>query len=268
MQEDQASLGSLLRQNRESKKLTQQQVADRLRLSVAKIQALESEQRELMTTDLARGYLRQYARVLQMDEQQLLDLHSQLFPTQQQQIHLATEALKKSATHQQSIQKFTLFSLLVIVSILVLSFALYQWNVTQEDDSNGSQASTASSNTVGDDSAENPSIDKEKLEAEVKQQEQKPESAVNASGQSRPSKAGQVEIKFVFSEQSWTSVRDGQGNSIYNKLAEAGTQDVVYGTPPLKLIIGNVHGTQLFAHGEQISLEKYMQNNVARLNVV
>ena len=83
MQEDQASLGSLLRQNRESKKLTQQQVADRLRLSVAKIQALESEQRELMTTDLARGYLRQDARVLQMDEQQLLDLHSQLFPTQQ-----------------------------------------------------------------------------------------------------------------------------------------------------------------------------------------
>jgi cytoskeleton protein RodZ len=78
---------------------------------------------------------------------------------------------------------------------------------------------------------------------------------------------GQIELKLVFTEQSWTSVRDIEGRSIYNKLAEAGTQDLVYGFPPLKLIVGNVHGTKVYAHGSEISLDKYMQNNVARLNV-
>ncbi len=265
MQEQNQSLGEILRQSRESKKLSIQQVAERLRLSVAKIQAIESDDVELLRTDLARGYIRNYAKLLGTDVQILLDLHSQAYPQQQQQIFIVTEALQKKADQYRALKKTIALGILLVGSISVLILGLYQGYVYLSDHA----ANTVSSETNSANVAENEKqiLDKEQVAAEVNalaDKQEKVNTNVNGNG---PMQQGQIELKLVFTEQSWTSVRDVEGHSVYNKLAEAGTQDLVYGFPPLKLIIGNVHGTKVYVHGSEISLEKYMQNNVARLNV-
>jgi cytoskeleton protein RodZ len=265
MQEQNQSLGEILRQSRESKKLSIQQVAERLRLSVAKIQAIESDDVELLRTDLARGYIRNYAKLLGTDAQILLDLHSQAYPQQQQQIFIATEALQKKADQYRALRKNLLIVFVLMVSISLIGIGAYH-GVTYLAEHQSMPVSNKAS-AENEAATEKQILDKEQVAAEVNAQADKQESVNANTNANGPMQQGQIELKLVFTEQSWTSVRDIEGRSIYNKLAEAGTQDLVYGFPPLKLIVGNVHGTKVYAHGSEISLDKYMQNNVARLNV-
>ena len=76
-----------------------------------------------------------------------------------------------------------------------------------------------------------------------------------------------VRVKLVFKDESWVSVRDKSGETIYQKLAKAGMEDYVQGMPPLKLHIGNVSGTQLIFNGEVVDLAPNTNNNIARISL-
>ncbi len=262
--QDQQSLGQCLKQKREAKKISIQQVAQHLRLSPSKIEAMESDDAELMNSDFARGYLRNYARLLQIDEQMLLDIHRRDFPELQQKIVLNTEALKKSTDQSIAIKKTFLLGLVALLIITYIGFSIYA-KLTHPSDFDDLNKQALPSQTVDD--IQTQSLDAQVVADDVKQQATQQELSNANMNHSSPMQQGQIEIKFVFSEQTWASVRDAEGRSIYNKLAEAGTKDVVYGRPPLKLIIGNVHGTKLYKNSDEISLDKFMQNNIARLNV-
>jgi len=71
--------GKLLRAERETLGVTVREVADTLNLSIAIVQALEADDYErLPGTVFARGYIRSYARLLDLDPVPLLEL----FPRQ------------------------------------------------------------------------------------------------------------------------------------------------------------------------------------------
>ena len=72
--------GGLLKQARERLHLTQKQVALKLKLSIAFIQYIEANKFDLLPdTVFVRGYLRSYARLLQISETEVLGLfHDQL----------------------------------------------------------------------------------------------------------------------------------------------------------------------------------------------
>jgi len=267
MQEQELILGAILRKARDKNRWTQARVAERLRLSVAKIEAIENNDEAIMRSLHGRGYIRSYARLLGLDENELLEQHAQLFPqTKANPIHVTTETMNianrnKAATKKTLIKLFSLTSL-----VLLLGVGIWQLRNVSFDFSNQSSPVETSLETSSSDT-EKQVLDKEKLVQDVQSEPENADRTGAIANQSGPMQAGQIEIKLVFSEQSWTSIRDRDGKSIYNKLAEAGTQDVIYGTPPVKLIVGNVHGTTVYSHGNQVSMEKFVQNNVARLTL-
>jgi len=78
-----ASLGAALQVAREAKKLSQQDVSDSLRYSVKQIDALEHDAFELLPDAMiTRGFIRNYARLLEIDSTPLLDIYRQLSPVQ------------------------------------------------------------------------------------------------------------------------------------------------------------------------------------------
>jgi len=78
-----ASLGAVLQAAREAKKLSQQDVSDSLRYSVKQIDALEHDAFELLPDAMiTRGFIRNYARLLEIDSAPLLDIYRQLSPAQ------------------------------------------------------------------------------------------------------------------------------------------------------------------------------------------
>ena len=72
-----SSIGARLRTARESRRLTAEGVAKQLNLDVAVIQALENDDRQHLPAPIfVQGYLRSYARLLELPESELLDDYS------------------------------------------------------------------------------------------------------------------------------------------------------------------------------------------------
>ena len=71
----------------------------------------------------------------------------------------------------------------------------------------------------------------------------------------------------MFNRESWVEVRDGVGNILFSKVNSAGTEQVVEGNPPFKLIVGGVGGVQLDYNGSPVNLAAYATEDVARLRL-
>ncbi len=83
--------GSVLREAREAAGLSEQDVADSLNLLVSHVEAIEANQFRQMNADIfVRGYVRSYARFLNLDAEPLLE---------------ATEAFLKPAAEQRAEQQ-------------------------------------------------------------------------------------------------------------------------------------------------------------------
>lgn len=73
------------------------------------------------------------------------------------------------------------------------------------------------------------------------------------------------EIILSLAETCWVNVRDSAGDFRMNNNYKAGTQKKFTGTPPYKILIGNVRGATLTIDGEPFDLSGYTKKNVARL---
>ena len=74
-------------------------------------------------------------------------------------------------------------------------------------------------------------------------------------------------LKFTFSDHTWVSVTDRNNKEIFNKTKPAGSEDIVQGQPPFKVIIGNVSGSKLVFNDKPVDLVPYTKLNVAHLTL-
>ena len=81
------------------------------------------------------------------------------------------------------------------------------------------------------------------------------------------SASGQVPVTVKTTAASWVEVVDGSGQTLISKIIPAGEQEQVAGTPPLKVKIGNVAGTQLLLRDKPVDLLSQAKDNVARLEL-
>ncbi|MEY3410870.1 MAG: hypothetical protein RL593_446, partial [Pseudomonadota bacterium] len=114
-------VGVLLAKARKSQKLSVEDVAASLRLSIAKINALEADD-FLVISDptLARGFIRSYARLLKLDPETLLIAHRQLIPAEiVNPIGVKTEVVS-SPIQGSNLRNKSIILVLVFVAIISL----------------------------------------------------------------------------------------------------------------------------------------------------
>ena len=78
--------------------------------------------------------------------------------------------------------------------------------------------------------------------------------------------AGRVSMRFAPTEDSWIQVVDGKGMR-FSKLVRGGSSEVVSGTPPFRLVVGNAATVSLVYNGHTIDLKPYIGEKVARLTL-
>jgi len=296
-------LGELLREKREEASLTIEDVSNRLRLSVRQIKALESNDFAVFSEAMmTRGFIRNYARLLELDAEPLLAAYRVYVPNDAPHALSIQSANVLLPSHRRrSWGKYIVISLLLV--LITGAWVIYSEFFEHKDVAEhpvevaGSHAeqnlpvgeSTEASSPASSESMPEPALPlAERIEqaasepaspvvstttnnstvAPVNTAEStkpaipiKPEVAVNAA--TGPA----LKIKFTFSEQSWISVIDRDGNEIFNKTKAAGSADEVEGQPPLKVVVGNAAGTQVIYKGKPIDLAPYSRLNVARLTL-
>lgn len=75
------------------------------------------------------------------------------------------------------------------------------------------------------------------------------------------------ELHLVFEMESWVEIRDQSGLAIFSRLNPQGTEQRVTGSPPFTLVVGNARGVRLTYNDRPIDLERHTRVSVARLTV-
>ena len=98
-----------------------------------------------------------------------------------------------------------------------------------------------------------------------------PASAAAAAGVdevlAHPETPPSIPVQVTAAEDSWIEVIDAQGKVLLSRTVIAGESVGLDGALPMKLKIGNARGTRLTLRGENVDLEPWTRDNVARLDL-
>ncbi len=295
--------GGTLRTHREKQGLSIQTVASRLRLSVKQIEALEADNFEaLPEATIARGFIRNYAKLLEINVEPLLDAYNVLVPSKAP--HSFTVQPAPYANNRQykkpDMKRWVPFLAAGLLALGV--WLLYQSYIQKpspvaptasqlpapealpqaalpagERQSDAQNATTeialppATATAPVTDAAiatppaavDAPSVAvPEPAPAPVAQETAQSPPAIAPATASKLSR-----LEFSATQETWVSVTDASGKEIYNKTLFAGNRDTLEAAPPLNVVVGNANGTSLNINGVGTNLGPHTKVNVARIKV-
>lgn len=89
--------------------------------------------------------------------------------------------------------------------------------------------------------------------------------AQDNAGQRRLTQTGQARLRMVFSEDCWVSIDDAQGERLFGDLGRPGRDFEFVGQGPFTILLGYAPGVELTYNDETVALAPHTRNNVARL---
>lgn len=281
-------LGRQLAEAREAQGLSVEDVSSRLRLSPRQIKALEEDDFTLLPEPMiTRGFIRNYARLLELDPEPLLEAYRAKVPSEPPRaISIPSANIPISDSNRRPRLLYMLGGLLIAVLLGVWLYAEKQPVTTTPSSSTvpiiGAPEEAATNapevsmpvpalplaERLAEESIANsveepvaPATEQPAPNAATAQPEQNALSATTATGESS---AG---IEMRFSDTSWVSVIDGNNQEILNKTKPAGSSEVVQGKPPFKVVIGNASGSEVSYNGKAVDLGPHTRLNVARITL-
>ncbi|HEY2862967.1 MAG TPA: RodZ domain-containing protein [Casimicrobiaceae bacterium] len=279
-----AGPGTQLRVAREAAGLSLDQVAQQLKLAPRQVKALEEENfGELPGRTFTRGFLRNYARLLNLDP----DLLVANLPDAAHAPSLEPPALHSTGTTMAELPtaqargasslSHWLIPLLLIGCIVAA--AGYEWYRGRpagqptplrptEKGLVPNVSTTPLPNPVAPDAASpNPVAPAAPSDATVPSGGGKPSDAAAQADRAPQSTAPAVDAMLVlrYEGPSWTEIRDQRGQMLISRLVDADSIEPFDGTPPFSVVIGNARAVTLVYRGQPVDLAPYTRLNVARL---
>ena len=291
-QTEPSTLGGRLAVAREAKQLTHQDVSNTLRLSLKQVVDLEnSDFAALPDPMVTRGFIRNYARLLDLDAEPLLAIYRAQVPDR-----LPDAILVQSSMHFEMPTKgnhlwFKYVIGSVVLMVLVLLWFAYmpksqkpaveKLNATEHlvveqplpeialpaaERLTGSNAEVLNLPNANLASADSNSATPVAVLAE-------PKSVVKLEVPAKVEARGNVpsimskKVTVVCTESSWMQAKDKSGKVVFEKKLAAGSTETFDGEMPLSIWIGNAKGTSLTFLGKPVDLTASTQNNVARLTL-
>jgi cytoskeleton protein RodZ len=279
--------GDLLREARNRRGWTVSRVAEDMNLEVRFIEAMEENRFEdLGAPVFARGHLRKYSRLLEVDTNRLMQAYAVIEKERIPPPVASAEGLRMTGDeHAGGSGWRTIAIILVLVALGLLGWRL----LTSRSDvatpavgvtaPQSSPAETARDNDAIDGpvavplpaivtATEPPSEADDALEptssesgddetatpaaAESGEPVEAGESGEQAPVEETPVPAGEVRLVLRFTADSWVEVRDASGNRLVYQLGRAGRQRAVTGRPPFDIFLGFADGVSLELNGETV----------------
>ena len=302
------SLGAVLEAARVAKGLSLQDVSGNLRYSVKQIDALENGSYHLLPDAMiTRGFIRNYARLLEIDAEPLLASYRQSVSSESDKVIAVKSSMRpvQLTKESQPWLKYILASILVLLFLLAWLFyvdympkpssvavektpeviqeaapaaaeplpeiALPAAQRLAEDDVTAPDllaAPNAASNTPAPAATNAADV---KPAVAVTQADLKPLAPPLTQQIQAPVTASPAPavktVTMVFTAKTWVSATDKSGKVVYEKTSHSGDKETINAALPLNLVIGNASGTKLNFGGKDIDLAPNTKDNVARITL-
>lgn len=280
-------IGAALKQAREAQGLAIDDVALQLKFAPRQIESLEQERFDrLPGPTIARGMVRNYARLLKLDPEPLIERLSPRVEPRPDANQIA-QRFKQAQPFSDSAKRSTLIyaGFSVVVLVLVAGLA-YEWNQQKTAPPSApaperAQPAEPPAQTaavpqppapVPEPSpapvvAEKPPV-AEKKPAAAPVAAKKPEAEkIAAAEESDKLAPGTHRIVLRTEGEAWLEIKDGAGRMLISSLNPAGTERVVRGRPPFDVVIGNASSVKLTYDGKPVDLRPHTRVEVARFTL-
>lgn len=263
-----SSIGSRLRTAREAQGLTVEDAAGRLRLMHRQIDAMEREDFEsLGQAVFARGFVRNYARLLGLDPEPLL---ADMAGAPTDAVPVAQPVPARPSSNRLS--PWLLLIALGVVLALAAPVGLYWWLNSDVDEPAPvavAPQSAASAASVPAPGKPGPTaVSPAPLAAETAPEAAEASTPVAAAPEpAAPPALAQGTLQIEFGDESWVEIKDASGRMLMRQLNPAGSRAEIAGQPPFDLLIGNAARVRLSYNGRPIDLKPFIDVTVARFTL-
>lgn len=287
MNQEVESVGATLKAAREAQGLSLEQAAGRLRLMMRQLTAMEADDFSALGQPVfARGFVRNYARMLGLDAEALVSRMASTDLEEPNVVeHVPLEQPKPLLT-----SPWVLGAVAALVMLIAIPVALYVWLNSGEEPA---QVVPVHPITKPIRSAEvSPPVVVQPLQpkdlpvaaepapaptapaaptvpAPVSAPEPTPEPALpdNADQTEMAAPVARGTIKLDFEGDAWVEINEEGGRVLLHKLNLAGSSVTVTGTPPFSFVIGNAAQVRMTYNGRPLDLAPYIDIKVARFNL-
>ena len=258
----QSPVGQILRDAREAQGMTLENAAARLRLMHRQIEAMETDDFDSLGQPVfARGFVRNYARLLGLDHEALL-ARMEGAPVEQTAVGHAEPPLPRSWLTSPWLI-LLLLGLLVVVAVPV---ALYLWLNSEGGDDLAHWAPPAAKAQPAPGA---PPPAAERLEAPSPAIPSAPDAPAAATNETAAPEAPAVNgaLHLEFGEESWVEIKDASGRMLLRQLNPPGSSIDVNGQPPFDVVIGNAAQARMTYNGRPIDLTPFIAVTVAHFTL-
>lgn len=273
--------GAVLRDAREHYAMSVADAARLLRLSPRQVEAIEADEyHRLPGGPFVRGFVRNYARLLQIDPEPLLEVLNGYAPvTERAQLAPESKEIPFPTAQKKSWSRVVALSVLLLLALGLLAYeGFLQYLPQQVKMLAPSPAPVPVPRPAPPPAAAPPSepvlsVQPVPIPSPAPVMEVVPPPAASApeaaSPPPAPAGASQARgrIRLEFAGDAWVEVRDGAGKMIYSQLSQGGATKSVEGTPPLSLVVGNAPVVRVFYNGAPVALEPHSRAGVARVTL-
>ena len=277
------SAGATLKAAREEIGVSRREVAEALNLPVDTLAAIEDDDAEEMPEPVfARGYVRSYAKLLNLDPEPLVASVSRVATGR-------APAARQSPTLTVA-RNPMLVAFAGLIAVVILLIGLVVWLLVDDDAGDGAEESPSAEVTDVQEAAPTasapevvvPAIEPEvaaPVETDVTPEEageaavvevaeeDVDEAAATPGGYRRITPAGDAQLSIEFTADCWVEVRSVANERLYSRLGTASRPIRLVGEAPFRVQLGYAPGAELRFNGEPIPLVPHTVDNVADLVV-
>lgn len=305
---DQMLMGTALKSAREQRNMTVEDVCTHLRISPHQVKALEADDfAALPEAMITRGFIRNYARLLEIDAEPLLQAYRVSMPSAAPRVlTLKSENILITGKDKRAWLKYIIASLLIAFALGAWQFYMdyipklpVQQAVLPVKDTDipadvsanttpSTNAEISSGNTVTEPLPVAALPAAERVADEETQAAPAPADvppritspATNTTTTTNTNTNQQLpadvkitavkataKLKLSFSQTSWVNVTDHNKKMIFDRIMPAGSEEMVEGEPPFEVVVGNAPGSKLVFNDKLVDLAPYTRSNVARVTL-
>ena len=287
------SVGDKLRQARESMGLSISDVSSLLHISDEYVHALENNQFDVMPAPIyVKGYIRNYAKLLQIEGEELIQGYTQLMQDSGNIVRTSEELVSLSPELPKSLElRWIGFGALILVLVIVfVSFSTENkdyGSVFDEFSSSVEKQAVLPSETINTENIGRDQMSAQKKSVGAENDKQPPSgfSTEENSGDTadadtindaiqpnenpllvqdktieQPVKGTDTLFMF-FNGECWVSVKDAHDFEIYAALKKSGDSLELSGLAPFRVLLGDAAVVNLNFNGKTINLDRYTRKD-------
>ena len=284
-----ASLGRVLREARERLGLSVADVSGQTKLAPRQIEALEADDlQRLPEMAFVRGFVRSYAKILQLDAQPLLAFLPQV-DTEQVLLEPASVEAPFPSAHSPQRQNLIWLGAALLLAVLMVTFAVWHFTTplaqpeaaqVEAPVSLPDKMQVISVSPVAETGVLEPPAAKVILPPTAAAQSPAP-IAKPAVSQDVPhvqpvnpvvksdTSLQTATLRLAFDEESWAEIRDKDDKILSSQVNPRGSELQLDGRAPFSLVIGHAASARIHYKGKQVDLTPYINSSseVARLTL-